>query len=265
MSSHSVSPVQAPPHILAQLNRLHDLSTTQEAALGDYLASDQKLRASNPSAPKIDFDDLMRDKFIALDKDKCEFVYQLIRAKGATSVVEAGTSFGVSTIYLALAVGQNSEHGMVIATEKEESKAARARENWKEAGKTVEEHIDLREGDLLETLKDIPEVDLLLLDSKTLVSASWLSCADDTASLGTFSLADVENGRRENEAGCCCYHGQQHFFCGEVQRSSGVSERTGKSVHESHFTLFEWSGDERACSVQSISLWLGPRQECPSD
>jgi predicted O-methyltransferase YrrM len=117
----------------------------------------------------------MRDKFVALERDKCEFIYLLARAMGVKNVVEAGTSFGVSTIYLALAVGQNVARGdrkvggKVIATEKESSKAARAREHWKEAGEEVERWIELREGDLLETLKveeGIPEeVDMLLLDS----------------------------------------------------------------------------------------------------
>ncbi|KAG0161018.1 hypothetical protein PDIDSM_8551 [Penicillium digitatum] len=51
----------------------------------------------------------------------------------STTVVEAGTSFGVSTIYLALAVTENAKRvnaptkPRVIATEKEESKAKLAR------------------------------------------------------------------------------------------------------------------------------------------
>ena len=111
----------------------------------------------------------MLDKFIALDEDKCHFVYQLINATGATDVIEAGTSFGVSTIYLALATAQakaaTGRTGTVIATEKEPQKAAIARGYWKECG--IEDHVDLRVGDLLETLKDnVPEVDLLLLDSE---------------------------------------------------------------------------------------------------
>lgn len=41
-----------------------------------------------------------------------------------------------------------------------------ARRHWAQCGTNVEQQIDLREGDLLETLKDgLPEVDLLLLDS----------------------------------------------------------------------------------------------------
>jgi predicted O-methyltransferase YrrM len=42
----------------------------------------------------------------------------------------------------------------VIATEKEPSKAAKARANWTQAGSEVEQWIDLREGDILETLKE---------------------------------------------------------------------------------------------------------------
>ena len=57
--------------------------------------------------------------------------------------------------------------GRVFATENEPNKAAVARSNWAEAGNDVESVIELREGDLRETLKvDLPEVDLLLLDSK---------------------------------------------------------------------------------------------------
>ncbi|KAJ4013064.1 hypothetical protein NW766_006884 [Fusarium irregulare] len=108
------------------------------------------------------------DKFVALDPDKCAFVYLLLRSMKARFVVEAGTSFGLSTIYLALAVSQNSgsQPGKVIATENEPTKAGRAREYWSQAGDDIEKFIELREGDLRETLKtDLPEeVDFLLLD-----------------------------------------------------------------------------------------------------
>ncbi|KAL7917867.1 S-adenosyl-L-methionine-dependent methyltransferase [Trichoderma austrokoningii] len=159
MSASAPNPVVAPDHVLALLDRLHQESLTQEKALpSTYLASNG-------------FDDLMRDKFIALDQDKCQFVYQLAKATGARNIVEIGTSFGVSTIYLALAVGSNLEHlggeGKVIGTEKEHTKAEKARQHWQEAGNDlVTRHIDLREGDLLETLtQNIPQqLDLILLD-----------------------------------------------------------------------------------------------------
>lgn len=137
----------------------------------------------------------MRDKFVALDRDKCEYIYLLARAVGTRNVVEAGTSFGVSTIYLALAVGQNvllqqeraAESsvitGKVVATEKESSKAERAKGHWREAGEEVEPWIEMREGNLLETLKveeGMPrEIDLVLLDSEfllRLLRQSWPNC-----------------------------------------------------------------------------------------
>jgi hypothetical protein len=128
MSSPYPNPVKAPEHIHALLRKLHQLSLDQEAAL-------------NPQTFK--------------------FV-----------LVEAGTGYGVSTIYLALAVGENMKRsgngGKVVATEKEEEKAEKARTYWRECGRCVEEVVELRVGDLRETLKkDLPaEIDLLLLDSK---------------------------------------------------------------------------------------------------
>lgn len=173
------SPVDAPQHVLDLLSRLHKTSLEQEATIskkGKVFSSDVRgdLEDRTPGGDvNAQFDKLMLDKFIALDEDKCQFMYQLIHGMRATNVVEAGTSFGVSTIYLALAVAwvkaATGKPGTVVATEKETEKAQIARQYWKQCGEIVENQIDLREGDLLETLKtNLPEVDLLLLDSKLL-------------------------------------------------------------------------------------------------
>ncbi|KIW44133.1 uncharacterized protein PV06_05167 [Exophiala oligosperma] len=178
----SQSPVHAPPHVLELLSELHQRSIDQEAAIAgdrknitseteDQYEARGTTTGGGGDESRTKFDQLMLDKFIALDQDKCEFMYQLINAMGATNVVEAGTSFGVSTIYLALAVAQTKaatgKPGTVIATEKETSKAEVARRYWARCGAQVEEQIDLRVGDLRETLKvDLPVIDLLLLDSK---------------------------------------------------------------------------------------------------
>jgi predicted O-methyltransferase YrrM len=175
----SQSPLKAPDHVLQLLARLHKQSLDQEAAIskdGKVFSAtvigdlEDQMKGTQEDA-RSQFDHMMLDKFIALDEDKCHFMYQLLLSIGATNVVEAGTSFGVSTIYLALAVGENKKRtgksGTVIATEKEAQKAEIAKQYWAECGADVTDHIDLRVGDLLETLKDdLPdEVDLLLLDS----------------------------------------------------------------------------------------------------
>ncbi|KAM5355223.1 hypothetical protein ACJ41O_001869 [Fusarium nematophilum] len=136
------------------------------------------------------------DKFVALDPDKCALVYLLLRSIGARYVVEAGTSFGVSTIYLALAVAQNAgsdpSRGAVIATENEPTKAARAREHWKAAGDDIEKFIDLREGDLRETLKtDLPDqVDFLLLDIWTPLALPTLKLVHPRLRVGGTIVVD---------------------------------------------------------------------------
>jgi len=104
----------------------------------------------------------MADKMVALEPIKAEFCHMLCRALRATRVVEVGTSFGVSTLYLADAVRANGG-GVVIGTEYEPAKTAAARANFAEAG--VADLIDLREGDLRETLKVIEgPVDFVLMD-----------------------------------------------------------------------------------------------------
>jgi len=109
----------------------------------------------------------LADKIYALDRDKAEFCYQLCRATDARRVVEIGTSYGVSTLYLAAAVRDNVRagggNGIVIGTEYEPEKVRAARMHFNEAG--LSSFIDLREGDLRDTLRQIEgSVDFTLVD-----------------------------------------------------------------------------------------------------
>ena len=170
--------IEAPQNVLDLLHRLHKLSLDQEAQIADPNGEYQKLHKSiqdKDAKEKARIrDDAMKDKFIALEEDKAQFMYNLVRATGALNVVEAGTSYGVSTIYLALAVGQNAKtvgkrpgEAKVIGTEHWHEKAEQARQYWKEAGEAVEPWIELREGDITETLaSDMPTIDFVLFDSK---------------------------------------------------------------------------------------------------
>ena len=146
------------PKLEALLERLHAQSDGQIDALDAYEA-----RRRGGAEVKA----FLSDKLVALDRDKAAFRYQLCRALGARRIVEAGTSHGVSMLYLAAAVRDNARAGAgtgtVIGTEHEPGKAAVARRNFAAAG--LDAFIDLREGDLRETLRDVGgPVDFMLVD-----------------------------------------------------------------------------------------------------
>lgn len=102
------------------------------------------------------------DHFLAVSPAYGRFLYAIARARMATRIVEFGTSMGVSTIYLAAALRDNGG-GQLIGSELEPTKVARARTNLEAAG--LADLAEIREGDALETLKDVDgEVDVLLID-----------------------------------------------------------------------------------------------------
>jgi predicted O-methyltransferase YrrM len=141
------------PKLEALLDALHGQSQGQNGAIDSYFA--RRIMDAETTT-------FFRDKMVALEKDKAEFCYALCRALGAKRIVECGTSFGVSTLYLAAAIRDNGG-GQVIATEWEAAKARVARRNFAAAG--LSQFIDLREGDLADTLKVIDgPVDFVLLD-----------------------------------------------------------------------------------------------------
>jgi predicted O-methyltransferase YrrM len=152
------------PDLDRLLTDLHARSDAQVAAMRSYEAT----RTQNAHSPAEEEVRAFRsDKLVALDRDKADFCYQLCRASNARYIVEAGTSYGVSTLYLAAAVRDNVRAtggtGVVIGTEYEPNKARAARAHFEQAA--LSGFIDLREGDLRETLKQIDgPVDFMLVD-----------------------------------------------------------------------------------------------------
>ncbi len=104
----------------------------------------------------------MKDVYMPVNPDQGQLLYLTARALGAKTIAEFGTSFGISTIYLAAAVKDNGG-GRVIGSEIEPSKHARALQNLRDAG--VADYAEVRLGDALKTLADVPApIDLVLLD-----------------------------------------------------------------------------------------------------
>ncbi len=150
------------PKVRAVLDRLH------REARGDDLRSGWKLLPyliRKLLGRKPSFTDQYRrmaNLSIPLSAEQGLFAYLVARTIRAGRIVEFGTSFGVSTIYLASAIRDNGG-GVVVGSEFIDSKAQRARANIDEAG--LSRFVEIRIGDAVETLADPGgDIDLLLID-----------------------------------------------------------------------------------------------------
>jgi predicted O-methyltransferase YrrM len=131
---------------------------------------------------------LLDRAFIPVDAAAGRFLYTVVRAAGRGRIVEFGTSFGISTIYLAAAIRDRGE-GSVITTELHTGKAATARKYFEQAG--VLDLIDLRVGDALETLKDVKgDVSVVFLDGWKNVYLPVLKMLEPALAPGSLVVAD---------------------------------------------------------------------------
>jgi predicted O-methyltransferase YrrM len=152
------------------LARLHTRSRRELPSLLAYLLRRSLAKwIRGQQLADVDDNDMrfLREKLIALSRDKAEFCYLLCRSIRASRIVEVGTSFGVSTIYLAAAIRDNAvpgDDGRVISCEIDPVKAEKARKNLEAAG--VGNAVELRIGDARDTLRSLDgPIDFLLLDS----------------------------------------------------------------------------------------------------
>jgi predicted O-methyltransferase YrrM len=147
------------PKIVAVLDRL------ERAARGDIPRIIRGLpnvaKAIAKGGTKAIGPALYRESYIPISPEQGRFLYLTARAIGARNIVEFGTSYGISTIYLAAAARDNG--GRVIGSELEEHKWLAAKENLRAAG--LSGCSEIRLGDALKTLADVGEtVDFVLLD-----------------------------------------------------------------------------------------------------
>lgn len=182
------------------LDRLYAQSESQSAELISYFSARAQAGDIDWNAFDERTNQFLSDKLVALDRNKAEFCYQVCRALRAKRVVEGGTSFGVSTLFLAAAVRDNvrAEGGdaIVIATEFEPQKAQAARANFAEAG--LSDFIELREGDLRQTLADVAgPIDFMLIDIWTPMARPTLELIAPQLREGAVVIADNTEQFRE--------------------------------------------------------------------
>ena len=179
--------------LIELLDELYRLNDAQNPAIDEYYANgaDRPTGFEEENSSSRNF---WRDKFVAIDREKAEFVYLLCRSIGAQRIIEAGTSFGVSTLFLAAATRDNGG-GAVITCDNEPSKIAVARQNFEIAG--LSDSIDTRTGDIRETLLgiDVP-IDFLLLDIWAPIAADVVQLVGPRIRPGGMIVADNTAVRR---------------------------------------------------------------------
>jgi predicted O-methyltransferase YrrM len=174
------------------LDRLFEQAEASSPATSPAFAhvpSEERGRLMSSKTEYRELYSALKEYPLAVSRETGRLLYMLARSTRARSIVEFGTSFGISTLHLAAAL-QDNGGGRLITTEFEPGKAARARENLIAGG--LIDLVEIREGDALETLsRDLPEIiDLLLLDGAKALYPEILSLVESRLHPGAFIVAD---------------------------------------------------------------------------
>ncbi|WP_322028468.1 O-methyltransferase [Paraburkholderia sp. J76] len=180
------------PQLAPLLNRLFEeadaISPASIPAVAS-LSSEERTRLMQSKTDYLDFYGRLKDVALPVSRETGVLLYMLARGGRARTVVEFGTSFGISTLHLAAALRDNGG-GRLITCEFEASKVVRARENLVSGG--LADLVEIREGDALQTLSvDLPDsIDLLLLDGAKALYGDILSLVESRLAAGAFVVAD---------------------------------------------------------------------------
>ncbi len=173
----------------AVLDRLFAATAAQE---DDQMPAPPPGLASWAEASAAELAEALQDAYIPISAEAGKLLYAVIRASLPETVVEFGTSFGISTIYLAAAVTDNGT-GHVLTTELSSKKVRAAGANLREAD--VEAAVTILEGDALETLADVPApVGVVLLDGWKDLCLPVLRLLEPKLAPGALVAADDTNG-----------------------------------------------------------------------
>jgi predicted O-methyltransferase YrrM len=156
-----------------------------------YENASKDMRKMLSLLPKLIFKKLKPEDchsaYLPIDKKQGEFLYDHIVSNSSKTIVEFGTSFGISTIYLAS--GAKESGGRVITSELLPEKCRAAKNNFKQC--KLISYIDIREGDAMETLATIDEgIDLLLLDGWSDLYLPLLKLLEPKLNEGALIYAD---------------------------------------------------------------------------
>lgn len=144
---------------------------------------------NSPPVHTLDFRTSERHKtnYLSIGPRMGRFLYASARAINARNIVEFGTSFGISTLYLAAAAADTG--GKVTGSEFHQNKVEKARANLADAGLAA--LAEVRPGDALRTLADVEgPIDLLFLDGAKDLYIETLKMLEDRLRPGALVIAD---------------------------------------------------------------------------
>jgi predicted O-methyltransferase YrrM len=161
------------------------------ASHDDEVPRSTKPGVSFESATAQEKADALQAAYLPISAKGGELLYILVRARRPATIVEFGTSYGISTLYLAAAVADNGT-GSVVSTELSSVKVAAARANLVEA--RLSDHVAILPGDAMTTLNDIRgPIDLVLLDGWKDLCLPVLRSLESRLSPGALVVADDIN------------------------------------------------------------------------
>ena len=177
------------------LERLYEEADAESPAISPAVTELSLEERTHLMQSKTDYLTLfarLKDFSLPVSRETSRLLYMLARNSGARTIVEFGTSFGISTLHLAAALRDNGG-GRLITTEFEPSKVARARANLTIGG--LIDLVEIREGDALKTLKvDLPETIDLLLDGAKSIYTEVLRLLESRLRPGAFIVAvNIDN------------------------------------------------------------------------
>lgn len=171
------------------LDRLFEEAAAATSPAVAEFSREERERLMRSKTEYLDLYGRLKDLWLPVSRETGKLIYMLARACRARTIVEFGTSFGISTLHLAAALRDNGG-GHLITSEFEPSKVARAREHLTAGG--LADIVEIREGDALKTLAaDLPEtIDLLLLDGAKALYPDILHLVETRLRPGAFIVAD---------------------------------------------------------------------------
>src|SRR5579883_287848 len=174
------------------LDRLFEQAEATTSPVFASMSREEMTRLMHSKTEYLDFYGQLKDLWLPVSRETAALLYMLARSSRAATIVEFGTSFGISTLHLAAALRDNGG-GRLIGTEFEPSKVEHARKNLAAAG--LSDLVEIREGDALQTLaRDLPDaIDFVLLDGAKPLYVSILSLLEPRLREGALLVADNVN------------------------------------------------------------------------